>query len=91
MLDALSKKGRFSEVEAAKALTGVVDALAYCHSNGIVHRDIKLENLFYDTIDSNAIVKLGDFGLAYQKMSDQHDQSAMTTVCGTLEYTGRLA
>ena len=89
MAKALVKKGRFSEKEATETLRGVVDALIYCHENKIVHRDIKLENIFYDKIGSNSTVKLGDFGLAHMKMPGHQDQSWMTTVCGTLGYTGR--
>lgn len=41
----------------------MVDALAYCHSNDIAHRDIKPDNvLFSDT----GVAKLGDFGLSLQ-------------------------
>lgn len=90
MSKALFKKGRFSEKEAVEALKGVVDALVYCHENKIVHRDIKLENIFYDKIGSNSTVKLGDFGLAHMKLPDHQEQSLMTTVCGTLGYTGNL-
>lgn len=90
MLDALTKKGKFTEPEAAEALYGVIDALVYCHGNKITHRDIKLENLFYQKPDAQSIVKLGDFGLSHMKGTIQQDQSLMTTNCGTLEYQGRL-
>jgi serine/threonine protein kinase len=89
MLDALTKKGRFNETEAAGSLRGVIDALVYCHDNKITHRDIKLENLFYQTPDSESTVKMGDFGLSHMKGTIQQDQSLMTTNCGTLEYQGR--
>jgi len=85
LLDAISRKGKFSEKDAAKSLIGVIDALNYCHNSGVVHRDIKLENLFYDNVDSSSIVKVGDFGLAFN--DPQSDQPVMTTVCGTLAYT----
>jgi serine/threonine protein kinase len=39
----------------------VVDALVFCHSRGIAHRDIKPVNIFIDEFDR---VKLADFGIA---------------------------
>ena len=36
------KRGRLSELEARKILIQLVNAIQYCHSHGVVHRDIKL-------------------------------------------------
>lgn len=40
---------------------GTLNGISYLHSMGIIHRDIKLENIF---IDKNYEPKIGDFGLA---------------------------
>lgn len=66
---------RRTAVEVAAPLLSVLHLL---HSNGIIHRDIKLENIF---IDSNGRIKLGDFGLT---MSSRQE-SAISPV-GTVEY-----
>lgn len=40
----------------------ILSAVAYCHSHGVIHRDLKTKNLLIDK--SNKIIKLADFGLA---------------------------
>ena len=42
-------------------MLGIVNGLKYIHSQKILHRDLKLGNIF---IDSKFNIKIGDFGLA---------------------------
>jgi len=42
----------------------MLSGLRYLHSKGIVHRDMKLENVLFDTKDSNSELKIIDFGLS---------------------------
>ncbi|GFH26621.1 uncharacterized protein HaLaN_24798 [Haematococcus lacustris] len=39
----LIKHGRYTEAEASVVVRSVLEALSYCHSLGIMHRDIKPE------------------------------------------------
>ncbi|KAL5519904.1 hypothetical protein ACEPAG_1564 [Sanghuangporus baumii] len=57
---------RISEEEAWRLFLQIVDALVHMASLGILHRDIKLTNIF---IDSNKNCKVGDFGLATSSLA----------------------
>ncbi len=63
-------------------LRDVASALAYAHARGIVHRDVKPENIFVDEQSGRAL--LSDFGIA---RSEEHDSLTMTgTAIGTPFY-----
>ncbi len=59
----VEERGRISEIETRRIIQQVVNAMHYCHIRGIVHRDLKLENvLFKQTGDLT--IKVVDFGIA---------------------------
>jgi serine/threonine-protein kinase len=72
--------------EACRLLTPVVSALAAAHARGIVHRDVKPENIFLE--QEGGGVKLLDFGVA--KLLEVEASGALRTelgaVLGTLSY-----
>lgn len=43
LFDRICEKEQYSEKEAANTLKPVMDAIEYCHSHGIAHRDIKVD------------------------------------------------
>ncbi|MCD8209677.1 MAG: protein kinase [Coprobacillus sp.] len=47
--------------ECLDIMIQVTEALSYAHQKGVVHRDIKPHNIFYET---DGTVKIGDFGIA---------------------------
>lgn len=50
---------------AREIILQVIQAMLYCHSRGVVHRDLKLENvLFKNSYDDDYTVKVVDFGIA---------------------------
>ena len=59
----------------------ILSGLNYLHENNIIHRDIKLENILYDS--KNNIAKIGDFGLSRQF---DYDLSTIYTDVGTYPY-----
>jgi serine/threonine-protein kinase len=56
----LAREGELPVTEATRILRDVVDALAYAHRNGVVHRDIKPDNVLLS--EGHAVVT--DFGVA---------------------------
>jgi serine/threonine protein kinase len=65
MFDQLCSRGAYSEADAARLIREVASALAFLHGIGIVHGDMKPENIMLSTENlSNQVVKLVDFGCA---------------------------
>jgi serine/threonine protein kinase len=63
MFDHLIKNGAYSESDAARLVREVASALAFLHGIGVVHADLKPENLMLSCESaSDSIVKLVDFG-----------------------------
>uniref|UniRef100_A0A7N0ULN0 Protein kinase domain-containing protein n=1 Tax=Kalanchoe fedtschenkoi TaxID=63787 RepID=A0A7N0ULN0_KALFE len=71
----------FTEPQIKCYMHQLLSGLDYCHSHGILHRDIKGSNLL---IDNNGILKIADFGLA--SFFDPHHQYPMTSRVVTLWY-----
>ncbi|KAF8682663.1 Anticodon binding domain of tRNAs [Rhizoctonia solani] len=61
LVERKAPEGGFSEEESWRLFRQLVEALVHLQQNGILHRDIKLSNIF---IDAKGDAKLGDFGLA---------------------------
>ena len=76
-----------SLVQIRDILISVCNALAYAHSHGIVHRDIKPDNIIITDIDSPT-VKLIDFGLAKLEadLYDSQDMTKTGQIVGTPPY-----
>ncbi|KAH7334897.1 hypothetical protein B0J17DRAFT_671974 [Rhizoctonia solani] len=75
----VEKGGRLEEDEARRIVGELCLALDYVHREGVVHRDLKLENVL---LDERCSVKLGDFGFTreYEK------SKLLDTFCGTTGY-----
>lgn len=58
----LAVRGRLGIVEARTMLRQVADALTYAHARGVIHRDIKPDNIMLQREDGRAMVT--DFGIA---------------------------
>ena len=56
-------KGKLSQDRATHIAIGICDAVAYVHSHGVIHRDLRPEHIM---VDINDHIKLINFGLASQ-------------------------
>lgn len=61
MMELHRRRKAITEPEARFFMTQILDGVGYLHRNDIIHRDLKLGNLF---LDDKLTVKIGDFGLA---------------------------
>lgn len=65
----------------ARVVADIADALAYAHEKGVIHRDIKPDNIL---IDLQSTPKLNDFGVA--KAAEESGQTMTGVVMGTLAF-----
>jgi serine/threonine protein kinase len=86
----LRRKGRLSAKRCTEIIVPVCDVLAKAHSEGIIHRDIKPDNIFLHQEDGVEIVKVVDFGIAkLQRETQSFDQNSITAtgeILGTPTY-----
>lgn len=80
----LRKETKFSERRACFYAAQLVEAIRCLHTNGVIYRDLKPENVL---LDSNGNLKITDFGLSKQGVETDPDSEQKTfSFCGTPEY-----
>ncbi len=79
--DILNAEGVIAPAQVADVLMQTLSALDHAHRQGIVHRDVKPENIM---ITRDGIVKVTDFGLARAYADAQITEAGMVT--GTVQY-----
>lgn len=91
----MKKTGPFGETEVVHLFKGIVEGVGYLHSNGIIHRDLKLSNIL---LTHDGQPKIADFGLACRSNcaadfgsvggggGTSTDDQEQHTLCGTPNY-----
>jgi serine/threonine-protein kinase len=79
--DRILKEGPMEAAEAVRLATQVADALGVAHASGIVHRDIKPQNVL---LSANGDAKVADFGIA--RVASDASLSNGKFVLGTAKY-----
>lgn len=87
MFEHLVAQGAYSEADAARLVREVASALAFLHGLGVIHCDLKPENLMLSSKNnSDAVIKLIDFGCAMVVEGDDDD---VHDAAGSLSLKGR--
>jgi len=76
----LKRRKRLDELEVQSYLLQIIASVKYLHSHRVIHRDLKLGNLF---LTDKMELKIGDFGLATRL---EFDGDRKRTICGTPNY-----
>lgn len=82
LFEEVAKKEKLTEDHARRYFRQLISAVKHCHSRGVFHRDLKLDNLL---LDENDNLKVTDFGLSAVKNQIRPD-GLLHTVCGTPSY-----
>lgn len=80
--DVLASRGRLAPAEAAQVMEHVLSALGAAHRAGIIHRDVKPENVL---MADDGRVKVADFGLA-RAIGQATSTKTMGAMIGTVSY-----
>ncbi|KAL3133461.1 Serine/threonine-protein kinase srk2a [Trebouxia sp. C0009 RCD-2024] len=97
LFDRIVKAGRFSEDEARFFFQQLISGVDYCHSEGVCHRDLKLENTLLDGRPAPRL-KICDFGYSKSAVFDSQPKSTVGTpayiapeVLSRKQYDGEIA
>lgn len=77
----ISKRAPFSDEEVIGVSIQVAAALAHAHKNGVIHRDIKPQNIL---VTSNGTIKVTDFGIA--RSANSNTMSIGGSTMGSVHY-----
>jgi serine/threonine protein kinase len=83
LAERLGRVGRLGAVEACGILADIAEALDFAHRGGVIHRDVKPENILLEEGSGRAL--LTDFGVAIV-LASEHSRSEVSKAFGTPDY-----
>lgn len=91
VMDMVKKRRCLTLPEVRRYTVQLCGAIKYMHARNVLHRDLKMGNLF---LDHDMNLKIGDFGLAavlvspeeYKRGLYENAKKRRTTLCGTPNY-----
>lgn len=84
-LNTLLEKNALNKDQKIKAILDILDGLEYIHNKGLVHRDLKPQNILF----FNGVYKISDFGLI--KSVSSNNQDVVTAIFVRLGTDGYMA
>lgn len=83
----MERRGRLGHLDAVRLLLPIADALALAHEHGIVHRDVKPENIQLAKVGRASVQpKLLDFGVAHVSSEHRYRLTTVGSLVGTPSY-----
>ena len=85
----IGRHRRLPAIYAVQLVLPIIDALHVAHGSGVVHRDLKPDNVFLASYDGRVLPKVVDFGVAkveQQGLLESHKLTETGTVVGSPEY-----
>lgn len=61
----------YSEADASYCMQQILEAINYCHKKGVIHSDLKPQNILLTSKTKGAAIKIADFGLAKVVSGDE--------------------
>ena len=84
LVDRIIEREHFTEADARETVLLVLEAVHYCHEQGIVHHGMKLENVLLTSTEPHSSIKLVDFGFSIH--ADHEGGGTLAAPCGTLRF-----
>mmetsp|Transcript_12698 Transcript_12698/g.16982 ORF Transcript_12698/g.16982 Transcript_12698/m.16982 type:complete len:141 (-) Transcript_12698:1668-2090(-) len=84
LFDRIGKKKSYSERDARDLCRKMIEAVKFCHDNGIAHCDMKPKNLLLRSEEDDSFIKMADFGFATRV----YKPNSLTKQCGTPFFVG---
>ncbi|GAB5359018.1 hypothetical protein AAMO2058_000508500 [Amorphochlora amoebiformis] len=81
LFKAICRSKAFDEAEAVQVVYQLGLAIQHCHQHGIVHKDIKPENLLVEKKEGDMRIYVTDFGLSQFAKDDEAISAAGGSIC----------